>query len=134
MFAHCILSAVTHFSFLSLVDSVVSLYLCVYVFVCMHLNMFGSVCVWVSSADKVKLHPKYCIQQESILLCFCDLLKDLFLCWLSTFLLMPTLKALFWFNTKINYLGVLVCFVYSCTSHWRWVDSAGNESFGTRCG
>lgn len=115
---------------------------CIIVFVCICICLHASEHVWIclclsEQCRQGKITPKilHCNNSAgSHTSLFCDLLKDLFLCWLSTFLLKPTLEALFWFNTKINYLGVLVCFVYSCTSHWRWVDSASNESFGTRCG
>ena len=114
------------------VDSVISsyLYVCMHVCMCVFAHVWTGLDLFVSEwagAEEVKLHLKHCIviiQQESILLCSCDLLKDLFLCWWSTFLLMLTLKAPFWFNIKINYLGVFACLMYSCTPHWRWVDSA----------
>lgn len=108
------------------VDSVISS-----VCVCMH--VFAHVWTWLdlfewSGAKEVKLHPNHfivIIQQECIISLVCDLLKDLFLCWWSSFLLTLTLKEPFWFNIKINcYLGFFVCLTYSRTPHWRCVDSA----------
>lgn len=108
------------------VDSIIPSCLCVCMFanVWAQLDLFLS--VWVSRCRGGKITHKTSHNNNSPRIhssLFCDLFKDLFLCWWSTFLLMLTLKAAFWFNVKIDYFGSVVCLT-QCTPQWRWADSA----------
>lgn len=110
-------------------------FVCVFACIWMQLDLFVSDCMSRCRGGEITPKTLHCNNSARIHTpLFCDLLKDLFLCWWRTFLLMLTLKTPFWFNIKSNYLGVFVCLMrlYTTLKMSRLCHS--NESFGTRHG
>lgn len=118
------------------VDSIIPSYLCVCMFanVWAQLDLFLS--VWVSRCRGGKITHKTSHNNNSPRIhtsLLCDLFKDLFLCWWSTFLLMLTLKTAFWFNVKIDYFGSVLSHTVHTTLKMSRLNHS-NEPLGTRHG